>query len=380
MTVRGTENFEGVLPGKAECFSKRRDGRSVRNVEESTDVVITINPIKTYGWEYQVEVWGWPLPVDRKIRISLLGKIHYYRRVLERILNKSAWTIGTGLQGSKASKELIKAVGELQRSQEVKELISGQVEVRKELHLEPQPENCERETGEIENKDPEPAEMIKIKENREDAKEFERDGRNQIVTAEMIESQTVSNNRSTETELLAREQPPRTEFDERNSMRELLVLWMKYVYYTRTQEGLYEELPKLGKGRCYCGKSRMSFPHWPPTSLSEAEVQLQMCFEERNTHRKYLAYCWWSFINNLANMDPWTVSEPQQRYRDGREEIRRRCPAVAEELSTVTKLRVPRRPRGWRCDDYCEITLRERRCSCLCHCEQHRDQCPIHSY
>jgi hypothetical protein len=37
MTVRGTENFERVLPGKAGCFSKRRVVRSVSDVEESTD-------------------------------------------------------------------------------------------------------------------------------------------------------------------------------------------------------------------------------------------------------------------------------------------------------------------------------------------------------
>ena len=29
-------------------------------------------------------------------------------------------------------------------------------------------------------------------------------------------------------------------------------------------------------------------------------------------------------------MEPWRVSENQQRYRDGEEEIRRRCPAVKE--------------------------------------------------
>jgi hypothetical protein len=35
-------------------------------------------------------------------------------------------------------------------------------------------------------------------------------------------------------ETLAREQSPRIEFNEANSTRELLVLWMKYVSYTQT--------------------------------------------------------------------------------------------------------------------------------------------------
>ena len=379
MAVRGTENFERVLPGKAECFSKRRDSRSVSNVKELTDVVVTINPIKTYGWECQVEVWGWPLPVDRKIRISLLGKIHYYRRVLERILNINAWTIGKGLQGNRPSKELMKAVEELQGPKEVKVLTSGKLEVRKNQHSEQQSEEHKGKTGRIGNEDPEPIETIKVKkdqvkEDREDAKELKRDGRSQIVTAEMIESQTVSDNKSTATGWFAREQLPSTRINEANTTRELLKLWMEHDYSTWIQEGLYNQLPKLGRGRYHCGKSRMLFPYWPPTSLKEAEIQFRMCFEERIINRRNLAHCWWRVINNF---NPWTVSEPQQRYKDGQEEIRQRCPAVAEELRTVMKL--PRRPRGWRCD-YCELTLTERRCSCLCHCEQHRDQCPIHSY
>ena len=196
MAVRGTEDFEKVLPGKAENFSKRRDVRSVSNVEESTDWLVRIKPIKTYGWEYQVEVWGWPLPVDRKIRASLLGKVHYYRRVLERILNINAWTIGKGLQGNRPSKELIKAVEELQGPKEVEALTSGKLEVRTNQHSEQWSEEYKGKAGRIENEDPEPTETIKVKkdqvkEDREDAKELKHDGRNQIVTAEMIESQTV---------------------------------------------------------------------------------------------------------------------------------------------------------------------------------------------
>jgi hypothetical protein len=283
MAVRGTENFERELPGKAECFSKRRDSRSVSNVKESTDVVVTINPIKTYGWEYQVEVWGWPLPVDRKIRIGLLGKIHYYRRVLERILNINAWTIGKGLQGNRPSKELMKAVEELQGPKEVKVLTSGKLEVRKNQHSEQQSEEHKGKTGRIGNEDPEP---IEVKEDREDAKELKRDGRSQIVTAEMIESQTVSDNKSTATGWFARKQLP----SEANTTRELLKLWMEHDYSTRIQEGLYNQLPKLGRGRYHCGKSRMLFPYWPPASLKEAEIQFRMCFEERIINRRNLAH------------------------------------------------------------------------------------------
>ena len=105
--------------------------------------------------------------------------------------------------------------------------------------MEQQPEDCEGKTGRIGNEDPEPTETIEVNEDREDAKELEHNGRNQIVAAEIMESQSVSDDRSTETELLAREQPPRTGINEADSTRELLVLWMKYVYYTRTQAIVY---------------------------------------------------------------------------------------------------------------------------------------------
>jgi hypothetical protein len=158
-----------------------------------------------------------------------LGKIHYYRRVLERILNINAWTIGKGLQGNKASKELIKAVEELQRPKEVEALTSGKLEVRTNQHSEQWSEEYKGNAGRIENEDPEPTETIKVKkdqvkEDREDAKELKRDGRNQIVTAEMIESQTVSDNRSTATGWFARKQLLSTAINEANTTRELLKL------------------------------------------------------------------------------------------------------------------------------------------------------------
>jgi hypothetical protein len=48
---------------------------------------------------------------------------------------------------------------------------------------------------------------------------------------------------------------------------------------------------------------------------------------------------------------------------------------------SVTQMReLSTRPKGWQCyQDYCEPTLRNRTCSCLCHCRHHQDKCPIHS-
>jgi hypothetical protein len=128
--------------------------------------------------------------------------------------------------------------------------------------------------------------------------------------------------------------------------------------------------------RCRCGKGRMSFPHWPPTSFEEAVAQYEMCLEKGNRHRRYLAYSWWSFINNFATMEPWTIRKRQKRYQDGEKEIRQRCPTVTEELDKCRE--PPVRPKGWRCYEFCEPILKERKCSCLCHCRHHRDECPVH--
>jgi|HubBroStandDraft_1064217.scaffolds.fasta_scaffold96089_1 hypothetical protein len=263
MAVMGTENFERVLPGKAECFSKRRDGKSVSDVEKSTpDWLVVVKPRRTYGWdygwEYQVRVWGWPMPVDTKIKESLLGKIYYYRKILERILNKNTWTCRKDFQGNKASEELIKAVEEILSQKEIKELTSGPLETQDNQHLERESEKCDGKTGKINNEDPGLTEMIKDNEDREDAKELKHDDdKNQIIAAEMTEPQSVNDNRLKETEWL---QTPDTGNNELKSTKELLELWMEYVYSTRMQEGLYDWLPELGRGRCYCGKSRMSFP------------------------------------------------------------------------------------------------------------------------
>ena len=122
------------------------------------------------------------------------------------------------MQGRKASKELIKAVEELPGPREVNALTLSKLEERKNQYSElEKSEERNGNTGDIVNKDPNPTETNKVnnyqaKEDREDAKELKSDGENQIAPAETIESQTVSNNRSTER--LARNPQPKIEFDE----------------------------------------------------------------------------------------------------------------------------------------------------------------------
>ena len=151
-------------------------------------------------------------------------------------------------------------------------------------------------------------------------------------------------------------------------------LWKEFVMSTRVKEGQYEQLPTLNEGRCLCGKARISYPHWPPTSTNEADTQFEYCIDERNTHRRPLVINWW---RHFANMEGWTASEKQQRYKDAETTIREASPIVQQELEKSAKIR--KRSKGWSCRAYCEKVLTENKCECLSFCTEHRDECPTHS-
>jgi hypothetical protein len=105
-------------------------------------------------------------------------------------------------------------------------------------------------------------------------------------------------------------------------------LWKEFVMSTRIKEGWYHQLPELGEGKCRCGKAKISYPHWPPTSTNEADAQFEYSIDERNTHRRPLVINWWRHFNEFANMKEWTASEPQQRYREAEATIREASPIV----------------------------------------------------
>ena len=160
--------------------------------------------------------------------------------------------------------------------------------------------------------------------------------------------------------------------------RKLVRIWFEYVYSERTQNGLHNRLRITNHGECYCGKGRMSYPHWPPTSHQEAMDLLYNCFDKENTHRRYIAYCWWVFTNRLATMTPWVSSTSQKWYKDRAAEILQNCPAVFKELQQDKS--IPLRLIGWSCRETCELILRERRCECTCFCKDYESECPLHRW
>jgi len=165
---------------------------------------------------------------------------------------------------------------------------------------------------------------------------------------------------------------------ERNKQIELKKLWMEFVLTERIKHEWNERMPNGIKEKCACGKAAISYPHWPPTNKEEAWRQFEYCMREDNTHRKNLVIRWWEHFNGLAHMTPWTVSERQGRYREAAELIKEHSTMVQKETEKSYTHR--KRPKGWRCYEYCDKVIENKEVSCLCHCRQHQDQCPIHSY
>ena len=165
--------------------------------------------------------------------------------------------------------------------------------------------------------------------------------------------------------------------DQGKRRQRLYGLWKEFVISSRIKKGWYGQLTTLGEGKCRCGRSKISYPHWPPTSIEEADAQFEYSLNENNEHRRTIVIEWWRHFNEFASMEGWTASEPQQRYRDAEATIREMSPVVQRELEQTTKVR--KRPKGWSCCEYCEKVLMENRCECLCFCVEHHDECPTHS-
>ena len=46
--------------------------------------------------------------------------------------------------------------------------------------------------------------------------------------------------------------------------------WLDFVYVTRIQEGQATFMAVLPRNRGCCGRSRQSYPHWPPSTVQES--------------------------------------------------------------------------------------------------------------
>jgi hypothetical protein len=272
------------------------------------------SPNQAGSWEYKVVTRGWTIGPQEKKKRLILGRIGCYARTLERLFEK---------------REITKRKWNQPKwNERIKEAIQGLIQLR-----------SNEQSGMKQQAGPKPTTI--------------------------------------ETNLEQRRQRTVKREDRSKRKQQLYGLWKEFVISSRIKEGLYSRLPTIEEGRCQCGRARISYPHWPPTSTNEADAQFEYCIDERNEHRRHLVIDWWRHFNDLANIREWTASEPQQRYRDAEAIIREESPIVQQELERSTRIR--KRPKGWSCREYCEKVLEANRCECLCFCSEHRDECPTYS-
>jgi hypothetical protein len=158
--------------------------------------------------------------------------------------------------------------------------------------------------------------------------------------------------------------------------------WLEFARFERRSIGLPSFIPffksfgQYGSGvvehSCFCRKSAIGFPHWPPSSYQEAVEQLRCVLGKDIRHRKYLAFSWFSWVNSST-----------QTYGVIGELIENACPAFVEErrkegLDRMRRQAQLRYRQTFSCSAFCEPALRQNSSYCLCFCPRHRDMCPSH--
>jgi hypothetical protein len=162
-----------------------------------------------------------------------------------------------------------------------------------------------------------------------------------------------------------------------STFRRLRKSWLSFVRHELTKLGMSSWLPS-SPSSCFCRRSWISYPHWPPSIYQEALEQLSCILRKNNDHRKYLASCWLSFINRKAFWDPLQIS-----VQDISDLIESSCPVFLEggrneELDGLRRQAVIDYRKVFSCSAFCNPVLQERRFDCLCHCGRHREECPVH--
>jgi hypothetical protein len=156
--------------------------------------------------------------------------------------------------------------------------------------------------------------------------------------------------------------------------------WVRFVYDTRIISGMNWEMKPTGRKtgwECDChGRSRIAYPHWPPTTHKEAFDQLCMLTQRHNCHHRYLAMQWWSEVTRASTL---TIKTPAYREEQTNiaNDIRALCPSIDMELED-SHLHIRQRSEGWECYNLCDMVIDLGSSTCLCFCDQHREDCPVH--
>jgi hypothetical protein len=150
--------------------------------------------------------------------------------------------------------------------------------------------------------------------------------------------------------------------------------WLSYVRLQLEDEGKPSYLPSIGrsgsKRSCFCNKSSISYPHWPPSSYEESIDQLFILLLYPRPSRPTLAFCWLSFLQK-------DLVKPVKDNESMLSLVQNSCPIFSSSWSSEE----PTQKSTWRrddCADFCQSVLEEGTCYCLCCCPYHREECPAH--
>ena len=76
--------------------------------------------------------------------------------------------------------------------------------------------------------------------------------------------------------------------------------WLSYVRLRLKDEGKASFLPSINRSgstrSCFCNKSSISYPHWPPSSYEESIDHLFILLLHPRPSQPTLAFCWLSFL------------------------------------------------------------------------------------
>jgi hypothetical protein len=336
-------------------------------------------PVGETNWDYQVgKALRWNEETSREEKLLNYGILNYYRPVIQVMLK-------VGLEGR------------LTRQQEKQDLVFTRsyvddvVEVSKKQSVEEEAEeNRLEEMIQALRKLTLPGKDSRVTEQRSPEKDVDRKqeigevspeaeltNEERILDVEDNGKLTIATEKCTQesehSEASTAAPNQDKDIQQTNTKESLFKMWMEFVYSERIQEGMYGRLVNTNQGRCECGKGRVSFPHWPPTSLYEAETLFDNCLNQENTHRRYLARSWWAFVARIAATKPWKQQIKQEIYIQKEREIREACDIRLDE-----EVPVKRRRRKADCQGICEPTLRKQKYACLCDCGHHREECPVH--
>jgi len=112
--------------------------------------------------------------------------------------------------------------------------------------------------------------------------------------------------------------------------------WLSFVRHELKQLGMSSRLPS--SSACFCGKSWISYPHWPPSTYEESVEQFRSLLSSPRPPRPSLASCWLSFLSRTD----WAQRQRNSACDDHSSMVRllrENCPILSSDQDSPTQTR-----------------------------------------